>query len=395
MEKITNTVYFDNAATTKVCENAAKKALEMMSEFYGNPSSVHSFGILAANELEAARKSVVKALGFSPSEGELYFTSSGTEAANLALLGYAHANKRKGLKIISSDSEHPCVFNAMKKLSEEGFNVVFIPTKGGALDLEAARREMDKSVILISCMTVNNETGALYDIAALDALRRELCPEAALHTDAVQGFLKTQKPIASLCPGVDLVSVSSHKIHAPKGSGALWVRKGVRLSQTIFGGEQEKGLRPGTEALPTICAFGVAAKEGAELAEKNFAEASELREYTKNKLASVCGDGEIRFNEPACASPYILSVVIPGIRSEIMLRKLSESGIYVSAGSACSSKHRENRVLKAFGLSDNDADFTIRISFSEFSTKQEADSLAQAIAEGKKTIIPVKLFRRK
>lgn len=385
--------YFDNAATTCVSKSAADKAYEIMTGIYGNPSSVHAFGIKAAHELEEARKNVTHAMGFRESDGDLYFTSSGTEAANLAIMGYAHANSRKGKRIIASDSEHPCVYNALKALEKEGFEIIYIPTKGGRLDLDYIVPYLDENVLIISCMVVNNETGAVYDISALDKLRREKCPGAVLHTDAVQGFLKTEKCISNLCPGVDMVSVSSHKIHAPKGCGALWVRKGIRISPLIFGGGQERDIRPGTEALPCICAFGISAKEGMECAADNYKKVLELNNYTKEKITAKCGD-DVKFNVPEVASPYILSLCIKGIRSEIMLRKLSESGIYVSAGSACSSKHRENRVLKAFGLSDSDADFTIRISFSSYNTFEEVDLLADAIEQGKKSIIPIKGFRR-
>lgn len=385
-----DTIYFDNAATTKVSKEAADKAVQIMTELYANPSSVHSFGIRTYKELEAARKNIVAALGFSPADGELYFTSGGTEAANLALLGHAHANKRRGKKILVSDSEHPCVNNSVAKLADEGFEIIRIPTRGGALDLDFAAAHMDDDVLLISAMSVNNETGAVYDIRTLNDLRKKLAPNAVLHTDGVQAFLKSPVPLS--LTGADLISVSSHKIHAPKGSGALWVRKGVRLSPILFGGEQENSVRPGTEALPTICAFGEAAKIGSKLAKENFDYVTKLRAYTAERIKQYCG--EVRFNEPYLSSPYILSIIVPGIRSEVMLRFLSDKGIYVSAGSACSSKHRENRVLSAFGLSDSDADSTVRISFSELNTTAEADVLAKAIAEGKKTLIPVRVFKR-
>lgn len=385
-----DTIYFDNAATTKVSKEAADKAVQIMTELYANPSSVHSFGIRTYKELEAARMSIMSALGFSPGDGDVYFTSGGTEAANLALLGFAHANRRRGKRILVSDSEHPCVNNSMARLADEGFEIVRIPTKGGALDLDFAAAHMNDDVLLISAMSVNNETGAVYDIRTLNDLRKKLAPNAVLHTDGVQAFLKSASPLSA--SGADLISVSSHKIHAPKGSGALWVRKGVRLSPILFGGEQENSVRPGTEALPTICAFGEAAKNGAKFAKDNFDYVTKLKSYTANRIRECCG--EVRFNEPKISSPYILSVVVPGIRSEVMLRFLSDKGIYVSAGSACSSKHRENRVLSAFGLSDGDADSTIRISFSELNTTAEADILAKAIALGKETLIPVRVFKR-
>lgn len=386
-----DTIYFDNSATTVVCKEAAEKSLKIMTEIYANPSSVHSFGIRAYKELESARKSIISALGESEADGELYFTSGGTEAANLAILGYAHKNRRRGKKILVSDSEHPCVNNSMASLADEGYEIVKIPTKSGVLDLDFAAANMDENLLMISAMTVNNETGAVYDIKALDSLRRRLAPNAVLHTDGVQAFLKSELPLSAT--GADLISISSHKIHAPKGSGALWVRKGIRLSPVMYGGEQENSLRPGTEALPTICAFGEAARIGSKTARENAEYVSELKEYAVGRIKEACP--EIYFNEPKVSSPYILSVVVPGIRSEVMLRFLSDKGIYVSAGSACSSKHRENRVLTAFGISESEADSTVRISFSKYNNKSEIDELATALALGKSTLIPVRVFKRK
>lgn len=380
-------IYFDNAATTRVCEESAKKAYSVMTELYGNPSSVHSFGNLAAKELSEARRIIADAIG-DGNDGEVYFTSSGTEAANLAIFGGVQAYKRRGKRILVSDSEHPCVYNSAKKLASDGFDVVFIPTKHGELDLDFAESAMNDDVIFISAMSVNNETGAVYDISALDALRKKKCPDAILHTDGVQAFLKSESPLANC--GADLISVSSHKVHAPKGCGALWVRKGVRVLPLLFGGEQEKSIRPGTEALPNICAFGEAVKVIGKSCDERFLRVNELREYAKSKLISECDS--VIINEAKKASPYILSITVEGIRSEIMLRFLSERGICVSAGSACSSKHKENRVLKAFGLSDMASDFTIRVSFSEYNTRQEVDFLVKCISEGQKSLMPVKAF---
>ena len=375
-------IYFDNAATTRVSDTAAKAALTAMTELYANPSSAHAFGFEAEKALRAARAAVLAALGFTPSEGSLVFTGSGSEADNLALRGAAHALARRGRHIVLSDSEHPAVENTAKDLEKEGFTLSRLSTKGGKLDLERAREVLTPDTILVSCMAVNNETGAIYDIASLASLAKALCPNALFHTDAVQAFTKIP---ADVWKKADLVSVSAHKIHAPKGVGALFVRKGVRLVPCITGGGQENGLRSGTEAMPGICAMAAAAKQATADFAALDAQVKSINAYLRTRLSTL--DGVCINTEPDGFLPHILSIAVPGLRSEILLRFLSERGIYVSAGSACSAKHADNRVLSAFGLPDKIADSTLRLSFSADNTTAECDAFVKALSDAMQTLI--------
>ena len=375
-------IYFDNAATTRVSDTAAQAALTAMTELYANPSSAHAFGFEAEKALRAARAAVLAALGFTPSEGSLVFTGSGSEADNLALRGAAHALARRGKHIVLSDSEHPAVENTAKDLEKEGFTLSRLFTKGGKLDLGRARAVLTPDTILVSCMAVNNETGAIYDIASLASLAKALCPNALFHTDAVQAFTKIP---AGVWKKADLVSVSAHKIHAPKGVGALFVRKGVRLVPCITGGGQENGLRSGTEAMPGICAMAAAAKQATADFAALDAQVKSINAYLRTRLSTL--DGVCINTEPDGFLPHILSIAVPGLRSEILLRFLSERGIYVSAGSACSAKHADNRVLSAFGLPDKIADSTLRLSFSADNTTAECDAFVKALSDAMQTLI--------
>ncbi len=373
-----NSIYFDNAATTRVLPGAAAEAMRMMTEGYGNPSSVHALGFAAEKELKNARETVAKAMGASLREYELTFTGSGSEADNLAILGTARLLTKKGNRILMGDSEHPAVANTRAELEKLGYEVLLIPNRGGRIDFDFVRENLTGKTVLITHMTVNNETGAEYDIRELCRVRDELCPHCLVHTDAVQAFLKTQYALCDT--GADLISVSSHKIHAPKGVGALLWKKGIRLSPIVVGGGQEGGLRSGTEPLPSVCAFAYAAKELSGSGAENYEKVSALYTYTKERILSALPGTVI--HEPEHHTPYILSAAFTGLKSEVLLRFLSEKGIYVSAGSACSSKHRENRVLKNFGIDDRIADSTLRISFCESNTESEVDELVTALAAG-------------
>lgn len=377
-------IYFDNAATTKVSDAAADVALHIMTEEYGNPSSVHDLGYEAEKRLKKARKAMLDVLGSFDRDDDFIFTSCGTEANNLAILGALATHMHGGKTVIMSDSEHPSVYNLSKKITELGFSVKYIPTKGGSLDLEFCEREFSKDVALITCMTANNETGALYDISSVNALRNRLCPDAILHSDCVQAFLKTEFPLCDT--GADLISVSGHKVHAPKGVGGLYIKSGTRISNMLYGGGQEKSLRPGTEALPLICAFEKAVTE-ADIS-SNLSHIKGLREHLVSKVRKILP--EVIINTPPVFLPHVVSMTLPSIKSEVMLRHLSAKGIFVSAGSACSSKHRENRVLAAFGLSPKEADTTIRISFCEYNTREEIDILVSEIRRGIDSLVAMK-----
>ena len=377
-------IYFDNAATTQVSQKAADTAYSVMTESFGNPSSVHDFGYEAEKLLKASRKTILSKLGSMDRNDEFFFTSGGTEANNLAIFGALAARRHSGKTVFFSDSEHASVYNISKELVSRGYNVKYIPTKGGKLDLEFCKENFGSDTVLISCMYANNETGAVYDISSLDSIRKKLCPSAILHTDAVQAFCKTEK---ALCfSGADLISVSGHKIHAPKGIGGLFVRSGVRICPLIFGGGQEKDIRPGTEALPLIAAFAAACEETDTT--KNISKVLSVKEHLVARLESELL--KVTFNLPEKALPHIISLTLPSIKSEVMLRFLSAKGIYVSAGSACSSKHRENRVLSAFGLDSKSADYTIRLSLCEYNTKEEADEFVSYLAQGIASLISLK-----
>ncbi len=379
-------IYFDNAATTKVLESSAEIAYNVMTESYGNPSSVHGKGFFAEKLLKSARLDIMNALGADERSYRLVFTSSGTESDNLALLGSARLLTKKGNRILLGNSEHPAVYECRAELEKLGYEVLMIPNFGGEIDFDFIRNNLSEKTVLISHMLINNETGALYDIKKLCKIRDEISPKCLVHTDAVQAFLKTEKKIAAY--GADMISISSHKIHAPKGAGALLYKRNVRLSPLVFGGNQEAGLRSGTEPLPIICAFANSAKTLMGKSAESLEITKKLYEYTKGKIKELLPDAVI--NQPKEFTPYILSVSIPKIKSEVMLRFLSEKGIYVSAGSACSSKHRENRVLTSFGIRNELADSTIRISFSHFNTKGEVDILAEALREGYATLTKIK-----
>lgn len=376
-------IYFDNAATTRTDSTAAKAALDAMTEYYGNPSSVHAKGLESAHILKTARKNITDALGYGKNDGRLIFTSCGTEASNTAIFGAYKLYSKNCDNIVISDSEHPSVENCAKELENCGVKVHRIPTKGGKLDLDFADRVIDGKTFLVSCMLVNNETGAVYDTEALKKIRDKNAPKAILHMDAVQGFMKINKKIA--CFDADAVSISGHKIHAPKGVGALYVKKAIRVFPRMIGGGQEDALRSGTENLPGIAAFGAAAKNADENRDNYARIISDVNECTRKSIAEMCPGVLFNSSDDGFAK-HILSISIPGVRSEIMLRYLSERGIYVSAGSACSSKHADNRVLTNFGLDDARADSTLRLSFSRYNTTDEAKAFAEVLAQGIKRL---------
>lgn len=373
-------IYLDNSATTALSP-AVKAAMTEAMEVYGNPSSLHSAGQASAELLAVARGEVYTAAGLRPSDRwAVLFTGSGSEANNLSLLGAARAKKHfSSRRILISDSEHPSVSNSAERLKEEGFEVVLLPTAGGKIDLEVLDAELVKGAFLVSVMLVNNETGALYNIPVISEHIRRLCPEALLHCDAVQGFLRVPLPVKY----ADMISVSAHKIHGPKGVGALLVSpemlKKRILSPVIYGGGQELGLRSGTENLIGIAGFGAAAKQGMNDFASNAAKIRELWTAGNEKIPAAGA----RINVPALPAGHILSVTLPSIKSQTMLNFLSSKGICVSSGSACSSHDRHvSPTLRAFGLSDRDADCTIRVSLCAENTIEDIDAFCAALTEG-------------
>lgn len=377
-----NTVYLDNSATTAPSEGVID-AMTAAARCYGNPSSVHAAGLESAALLRSCRAEVAAAFGLRRSDDfHIIFTASGSEANNLAIRGTALAKKRRiSNRIITTDSEHPSVANTAASLAAEGFEVVKIPTRGGALDMAALERELDGGALMVSLMLVNNETGARYDVERAFRMAHAKNPEIVTHCDAVQGFMRIKFTPASL--GADLVSVSAHKIHGPKGVGALCVAPGMirakRLAPVIYGGGQEEGFRSGTENLIDIAGFARACTEARENAERDAAHMDELYRHALDVLPAA----GVRLNLPTNAAGHIVSLTLPGIRSETMLHFLSEKGIFVSAGSACSSHaHGPSGTLLAFGLSSADADRTLRVSFGSQNTVDDIDRLADALRDG-------------
>lgn len=366
--------YLDNAATTQVLPEAADRARALMVEEFGNPSSLHTRGFRAKQELEKARAGVAAKLGVPP--GEVVFTSGGTEGNNLAILGAAQARRRLGDKIVTTAIEHDSVLHAMEELERQGFRVAYVkPDSSGQVNQEALAEEIDERTILVSVMAVNNETGAVLPVQGLSRVIKRKKAPALLHTDGVQAFGKLDFSPAKW--GVDLCTVSAHKIHGPKGVGALYVKKGVHILPRAFGGGQERGLRPGTESVPLMGAFGEAAgrlpKAGAILPQVKA-----LREALLEGLASLPG---VTVHSPEDALPYIVNFSAGAVRAETMLHFLAQQGVYVSAGSAC-GKAKPSHVLAAMGLPKEQIGSALRVSFSRFSTMEDVEALLGALRAG-------------
>lgn len=362
-------IYLDNSATTAI-SSLAKERMLLAMETYGNPSSLHSHGLAAEKLVSSARKSVMDALGIRNREGyRLFFTSSGSEANNQMLFGVIRAkNFRFTPRIVTTDSEHPSVLEPLAALEKEGVEIVRLSTKNGAVDLAEVKEAVNKNTVLISVMTVNNETGAVYDLKSIFSLAKRLNPTIITHTDCVQGFMKL--PFSPELIPVDAVSLSAHKIHGPKGVGALLLAKSLitakKVAPLIYGGGQESGMRSGTENVVGIAGFGAACEEAASHLAKFSLKTAALRE----KFLAALPEG-VKVNTPTKYAPHIISITLPHLRSETVLHRLSAEGIFVSSGSACASnKKNANYVLPAFGLSHEEADTTLRISLA-YDTAEE------------------------
>lgn len=369
-------IYFDNAATTKPDSIVIERITDILKNNYGNPSSLYSKGIDAQMLVENARKSIADMLACR--EDEIYFTAGGTEADNIALLGTAEAHKRRGGRIIVSALEHDAVYRPAKNLSEESFEVV--PVKGGNIE-DAIIEAVDENTILVSCMYVNNETGQVFDIKRLvrEVKRKNL--QTLIHTDAVQAFGKTPVNVRDL--GVDMLTLSGHKIYAPKGIGALYIKKGTRIKPLFYGGGQEKGLRPGTENTAYISALGLASENAHRDMAKNFEHVKMLKDYFVKKAENFDG---LCINSPENGTPYIVNISLPGYKSEVLLHSLESYGIYVSSGSAC-SKGAKSRVLENLNLAPKLLDSALRISFGKYNNTQEIDSFFKALKEIKEKLV--------
>ncbi len=377
-------IYLDNAATTRPAESVIRKAGECLTEHFGNPSSLHKLGLDAELYMKEARKIIAGSLGTEPET--ILFTSGATESSNLALRGATSVyGKRNKKKIITSAVEHASVRSTLDALEQQGFEVIrILPDKDGRFQAEDFLKAADENTFLISMMLAENETGRLLPVPEVFRRIRKKFPEIVLHCDAVQAYMKIPVKIKDL--NADLISLSAHKIHGIKGTGALYIRKGIRLTPLLTGGKQEKSIRPGTESVPLIAAFG----EAVRLMQDSIPERLEQTQAKKDYLLKLLSDmPEIVINSDAdknYSSPYIVNFSVKGIRSEIMLHYLESQEIYVSSGSAC-SKGARSGVLSAYGVPDSLADCAIRVSFSEEITLQELDTLVQAVAEGQKHLI--------
>ncbi|MBR2824236.1 MAG: cysteine desulfurase [Clostridia bacterium] len=363
--------YLDNAATTRVCPEAAQAALHAMLEEYGNPSSTHTLGRKARALLESSRAAVAQALG-AASPSEVLFTSCGSESDNLAILSGAESMKRQGRHILSSLAEHDAVRRSLDLLEAQGYEITRLrPDATGRISPDSVAAALREDTVLVSLMMVNNETGAVTDIAAVSRLLKSAGSRALLHTDAVQAFRKIPFQARSL--GADLISVSGHKIHAPKGIGALYIRPGLRLAPRIVGGSQESGLRAGTEPLPQIAAFAAACA-----LDPQTDRIRSLKDLARRLIAEKVP--EARFIETE--APHILNLSLPGWRSEVLMNFLESKSVYVSKSSAC-KQGRRSHVLEAIGLPPRVIDGALRLGFSRMNSEDDVAALAEALAEAR------------
>lgn len=370
--------YFDNSATTAVCPQAIEKVNFAMKECWGNPSSFHYIGNEADRLLSQSRLSVSNAIGCKSEE--VFFTSGGTESNNLALFGTANALQRSGKRIVITSAEHPSVYDAASRLEASGFEVIRLPlNEKGTVSATELINAVNKDTILVSVMYVNNETGAVMPVELCKKAIVRAGSPALVHIDAVQAFGKININPAKL--GADLMSVSSHKVHGPKGVGALYMKKGTKIRPILYGGEQGLKIRPGTEAMPAIAGFGAACEELGHI----DAEYNRIKALRDRMLDSLFKSDGIVVNSPPDALPYVTNISVIGIKSEPMLNYLSSQGICVSAGSAC-SKGKRSRVLSEMKLSNERIDSAVRISFSRFTTEDEVDYLVRKIIEAKSVI---------
>jgi len=369
-------VYLDNAASTRPM-SAVSDAFDHVNEnYYANPSAAHSMGIEAEKLVDLSRNMIARSIGARPDE--IIFTSGGTESINLAVRGLYGAHSKKRNRIITAQTEHAATYETVRSLKEEGADVRFIKIDAHGLpDLGSLMKLIDKNTLLVTLSHVNNESGTINPVEEICRIVKSFDREIYIHIDAVQSFCKMD--VKDAVRKSDLMSFSAHKIHGPKGIGFLYCRKGTRLRPEITGGGQEHGLRSGTLDLPLIYSFAKAVST----IDKTYVSNSESVLRIKEHLIGLLGASGLGYvlNFPVNTSPYILNVSFPGIKSEILMHHLEERGIIVSAGSACSSRQKKNRVLKAFGISDENADSAIRISFSKDTTREETQLFFDTLCE--------------
>ncbi|MBQ4128835.1 MAG: cysteine desulfurase [Ruminococcus sp.] len=369
--------YLDNSATTVTSENAAQKALMMMTTKYGNPSSLHKKGLEAELEINKAREIIADSL--SVDADELYFTSGSTESNNTVIFGVASAKRRAGKKIVTTAIEHSSVMESLKKLENDGFEVIYLsPDENGVVPPSSFEQAVDENTILVAVMAVNNEIGSIQNIERISKIVKRKNPDVIFHCDAVQAYGKmVLKPKKY---NVDTLCVSAHKVHGPKGIGALYIKKGVRIAPLIYGGEQQKKVRPGTESAPLIASFATAVEEF-DIA-KNREYVKSLNTYLKSELLKI---DSVTINSSDDALEYVLNISVDSIKSETMLHHLEQDNVYVSSSSAC-AKGKKSYVLKALGLSDKLIDSSLRISFSKYNTKDDVDAFLASLKNGINTL---------
>lgn len=375
------TYYFDNSATTRQDDGVTEEMCRTVKFLYGNPSSLHHMGLEAERKLTSARKIIAETIGAS--EKEIYFTACATESNNWALRGYLEANPRAGRKVLISSTEHPSVSETAAFLSKNGYQVELLTVDNkGIVDMDKLRSALTPDTAIVSVMHVNSETGTIQPIKEISSIAKAVNPNIAVHSDCVQSYGKL--PVSAKLMGVDMLSVSAHKIHGPRGVGFLYVKDGIRIAPLLCGGGQEKALRSGTENLPGIAGFAKIAKEACGKLEEHNKHVKELNKIFREIITEEIRSSNIISNEEGC--PYVLSVSFPGLRAEVIQHSVEQKGVYVSVGSACSS-HKKDRspTLTAMGYNNNIIDGAIRISFTYQNTKEQADYAARVIcAEVKK-----------
>jgi cysteine desulfurase len=376
--------YLDNSATTKAFDEVAELVAKVMTEEYGNASSVHHMGTISGNRLFSAREMIANTLKVDPAE--IVFTSGGTESDNMAILGAAKANAWRGKHVITTSIEHPAVLETCAELERQGFEITYLPVdETGVVRLQDLKDAIREDTILVSMMFVNNEIGAVEPVEEAGKLIKSINPQIIFHVDAVQAYGKILIRPRSM--NIDLLAVSSHKIHGPKGVGFLYIKKGTKITPICYGGGQQKGMRSGTENVPGIAGMALAAKMCYEDFDNKIKRLYELKKYLMDGLSEKITD--IRLNGPECekGAPHIVSVSIRGLAAETILNMLSSKGIYVSAGSACTSNNPHvSDTLKAIGLDKDLLESTIRISMSLETTKEEIDYLLETLASQVETM---------
>ena len=389
-----NDIYFDNSATTPLCDEAKNAMKNVIENVYGNPSSLHSVGLSAEKNVSEARRSVMASIGVRGDERQLIFCGSGSEANNLATVGVYNSKKRlEGTRIITTAGEHSSIEASMDYLESIGADVVRLSTKNGQIDFDELSNALTLKTAIISIMMVNNETGAIYPVGNIFKLAKNKVPDIICHCDGVQAYGKIKFTPKML--GADLLTISAHKIHGPKGIAALYVSPDIlkrrAISPIVHGGQQENGLRAGTENTICIAGFGAAAIGLVAKFNENSLRVNEISEYILKRISSDSSLNEVRVNRPYSAIPNIINITLPSIKSETMLHFLSGRCVFVSSGSACSSHSRAvSRALSSFGISDKDADCSLRISISAYNTIEEADILCTALAEGISSLVRIK-----